>query len=88
MLMSAAGCQNCTLRMLDAGNAVVGCQKQNRLFGGLLVAGKEMKSIAGDGENANLVHEENNDVQENNDARRGREDKSDEERNVRPRRGS
>ena len=41
-----------------------------------------------DGENTNLVREENNDVQEKNDARRGREDENDEERNVRPRRGS
>ena len=41
-----------------------------------------------DGENANLVREENHDVQENNDARRDREDESEEERNVRPRRRS
>ena len=41
-----------------------------------------------DGENANLVRKENNDVQVDNDARRGRGDESDKERNVRPRRGS
>ena len=48
-----------------------------------------------DGENANLVQEENydvqeenHDVQENNDARRDREDEDEEERNVRQRRGS
>ena len=43
-----------------------------------------------DGENANLVQEGNNDAlegNEENDARRGREDESEEERNVRPRRG-
>ena len=41
-----------------------------------------------DGENANLVRGENNDVQEDNDARRGREDESNVERNVRPQRES
>ena len=41
-----------------------------------------------DGENANLVREEDNDVQADNNARRGRKVESDEERNVRPRRGS
>ena len=37
-----------------------------------------------DGENANLVREENYDVPEDNDTRRDREDESEEERNVRP----
>ena len=36
-----------------------------------------------DGENANLVRGENNDIQENNDAQRDQKDKSNEERNVR-----
>ena len=44
-----------------------------------------------DGENANLVQEGNSDAledNEENDAQRGREDEKEEERNVRPRRGS
>ena len=42
------------------------------------------RTLTLDGENANLVRRENNDVQENRDTWRDREDESDEERNVRP----
>ena len=41
-----------------------------------------------DGESTNLVHGENNNVQQNNDTWRGWEDKRDEEQNVRPQRES
>ena len=49
--------------------------------------GLQMSISCYDGENTNLVRGENNDTPDNNmenNARRAREDKSDEERNVKP----